>query len=404
MRAYLPTIGPKYLPAQPNTYSSSANAQEAHEAIRPIDITVLPASTAGQMPPDSQTLYDLIHCRALASQSTPAQFEQTIATIVCAGIDLQAKGQTMLFDGFLKFWKYGSSKELLLPKLTVGDVLSPVKVEAIKHTTKPPSRFNTASIVKELEDSGVGRPSTYQTIIDTLVRRGYVTEEGKAFAPTEVGKEVVKVLKEYLPKVVDIQFTAEMEAKLDEIAQGKADWVAVLDLFWKPLADEIANALEKIKEHSVTTDKMCLKCAQPLIKKFNARGSFYVCSDKKCGSFFSIGDNEAPVEKVIEAYTEPCRVCGAQMAKRFVKATGQTFWGCTNYDATGCKTSCSMDGVWRLHTVAKIVKKCDKCKKGNIVIKTSKKGEHFAACDSFPKCKNAMSLKDLGIDKDGNKI
>jgi DNA topoisomerase-1 len=391
IRTYLQLQGPRYLPAAPVVHTTkAANAQEAHEAIRPIDNNLAPANTVGQMPPDCQSLYELVWRRAIASQSTDAQFRQVLVAIENSGIDLQSKGQTLVFDGFLKFWTYSDSKEVQLPPLAVKDVLGVDKIEALKHTTKPPSRYNPGSIIKELEESGVGRPSTYQALLDTLIRRLYIEEDGKAFKATEVGKEVVKLLKQYAPRVVDTQFTADMELKLDEVAQGTLDWVKCIDIFWKPLEAEIAQATTIIGSQSVQTDKMCLKCGKPLMKKFNARGSFYVCSDKPCGSFFSIGDNELPVIRKAEEHATPCPLCQGRIIKRMVKATGKTFWGCANYETTGCRGSLDESGNARIPEVKVVIGPCPKCKTGQIVVKKSRWGKEFKACDQYPRCKTIV--------------
>ena len=240
MRTQLQLSGPKYVPTTPHVYKNNDNAQEAHEAIRPLDFSIV--SLTGQVPPDEAKLYDLIYARAIASQAAPALFDRVTITLENSGIELSAKGQTLNFDGYLKFWPHSDNKEVTLPNLTTGQVLSNATPSSVRHTTKAPSKYNTASLVKELEESGVGRPSTYQSIIDTLVNRKYITLEGKAFIPTDIGRKVCGVLKQYIPKVVDIQFTAEMESKLDLVAQGKMDWISVIDYFWKQFDLEIKKA------------------------------------------------------------------------------------------------------------------------------------------------------------------
>lgn len=398
IRTHLQNVGLKYLPKAPLTYSNSANAQEAHEAIRPTDLAFTPAMTAGQMPPDCQALYELIYRRAIASQSTPAEFLQVLATIENSGIELSSKGQTLIFDGFLQFWTYSNTKESELPPLKAGDVVTASAVDPVKHTTKPPARYNTASIVKELEENGVGRPSTYQSIIDTLTNRKYVTEDGKALAPTPIGKEVVKILKQYTPRVVDVQFTADMELKLDDVASGKLDWIAAIDACWKPLSIEIETASTTIVQNETTTPYLCLKCQKPLIRKVSRGGPFYCCTDRTgCKSTYQIAEDGQPQVRVVEVHGQKCQVCGSDMIKRHVKATGVTFWGCSGYEINKCLVTLSNDGVWKIPAPIKVIAKCDKCKKGDMILKTSHKGQQFAACNQYPRCRNAKS-----VDTNGN--
>lgn len=413
------SAGAKYLPSVAPVYKNKANAQEAHEAIRPTDISI--TSLTGQVPPDEAKLYEMIYRRTMASQTTPAQFDRIVVKIENNGLIFIAKGQTLTFDGYLKYWIYGDTKEVTLPILKTGQVLSNASTTDIKHTTKPPPRYNTASIIKELEDTGVGRPSTYQSIIDTLLNRNYITLEGKAFVPTPIGKEVANILKDHIDRVVDVTFTAEMEEKLDQVAQGRLDWIASIDHFWKLFETDIAKANAALANKSAITNHKCLKCGAPLVRRISSGGPFYACTNidpakqktkskvvinnipgkSFCGAIFQIGLDEKPIERQEEVYSEPCKTCGAPMVKKGFK--GVTFWGCSNYNLTGCKTTCSMNGEWKLPTPTVIVAKCDKCSKGNMVIKNSKRGP-FVACDNFPKCKNAKSLKDFNIDKDGQPL
>lgn len=423
IRTHLGQVGANYLPAKAPIYKNKASAQEAHEAIRPTDFNL--TSLQGQGLPDEVKLYEMIYKRAIASQSTPAQFDRVTVKIENSGIELTAKGQTLTFDGYLKFWTYSDTKEVILPQLTVGQSLIANGTEkSKKHTTKPPPRYNTASIIKELEETGVGRPSTYQSIIETLLNRNYIVMDGKAFVPTEIGKEVAATLEEFMPRVVDIRFTAQMEEKLDEVAAGKLDWVAAIDFFWAQFAKEIQQASKDLAERMGETEHVCTKCGAPLVRRVSSGGPFYACTNvdpakvksKKaiinntkgkpfCGQIFQIGENKEPVEKKEEVYDKPCPTCGAHMVKKTARRGGTSFWGCSNYALTGCKTSCSLDGQWKIPSAAQIIGTCDKCGKGNMVVKKGRRGP-FQACDRYPKCKNAKSLPpdfDASEDSSGSK-
>lgn len=420
IRQELSSIGKAYCPNVAPVYKNKASAQEAHEAIRPTDIKL--KSLSGQAPPDEVTLYDLIYARTIASQSTPAQMDKVVVTIENSGIELIAKGQSITFDGFLKFWTYSETKEVTLPPMTKGEILQVSKQEHKKHTTKPPARYNTASIIKELEDTGIGRPSTYQSIIETLINRGYVEMDGKAFKPTPIGKEVAKTLASFVPRVVDISFTAQMEEKLDEVAEGKLDWIAAIDLFWQQFDTEIKKANGELSEKSIITNHLCKKCSAPLVKRISSGGPFYACTNVDpskiksknaiinniagqpfCGATYQVGEGEEPVERSQEVLGQLCPTCGGQMIKKHAKKANTAFWGCSNYSLTGCKTSCSLEGVWNTPSTIKTFGKCEKCGKGDLKICKSPRGL-FIGCSNYPKCKNAKNLKDFNLDKDGNPI
>jgi len=256
IRVLIPTItSSKYLPSTPNVYQNkSKNAQEAHEAVRTTHHNDLATVLSGTHDPEEKKLLELIWRRTVASQMVPAIYDKIDLVVKAEKVKLKASGQTQQFDGYLKIWTHTDAKELALPDLKVGQKLTKVKVEATEHETKPPARYTNASLVKELEGNGVGRPSTYASIIDTLIARLYVEMDGKAFIPTKKGIEVSDFLKEHFSNLINVTFTAQMETELDEIAEGKKTRTELLIKFYKTLSDTIEIANSKLSTNEVSAE------------------------------------------------------------------------------------------------------------------------------------------------------
>jgi DNA topoisomerase-1 len=278
---------PEYLPKSPIMYKTKAkNAQEAHEAIRPTDITRSPASLRAHLTPEQFKLYDMIWKRALACQMAPAKFDAVSVDLTVGGEAniFRATGQTLVFPGFIAVYSEGADDaaneddEAKLPALEVGEVLDIDKLFGEQHFTEPPPRYTEASLVKVLEEYGIGRPSTYASIISTLQDREYVLLDKKRFTPTDVGRVVAKFLSEHFTKYVDYGFTAELENELDEIAEGGRDWIPVLDDFWKGLSKQIDAKSEVERPGTEILDELCPKCGKPLNKRLGKRGSFIGCT------------------------------------------------------------------------------------------------------------------------------
>lgn len=341
--------GNKYLPEKEIYYKSkSQNAQEAHEAIRPTN-----AAKKGKdlgLEADQAKLYDLIWQRAMACQMAPAQFEQTALTIATPEVKhmFRATGRILIFDGFLKVYlEHGMNiDDNLLPPVNKADDLAVQNIVPEQHFTEPPPRYNEASLVKALEEYGIGRPSTYATIISTIQDRGYVRQEQRRFYPEDVGRIVSKFLTEHFTQYVDYNFTADMEEKLDEIARGETRWIPVLDTFWHPFKQLSDEKIETVKKSDVTseaTGETCPTCQEgELVIRLGRYGKF-----KACNRYPNCTHAE-PLEGEGTAPNEP---------KPEPKKTGV---------------------------------QCPKCKKGELVQRKSRRGTFFYSCDQYPTCKYAV--------------
>ena len=299
-----------YLPKSPIMYKTKAkNAQEAHEAIRPTDIRRTPDSLRQYLTPEQFRLYDMIWKRALACQMAPARFDAVSVDLAVGGEAnlFRATGQTMIFPGFIAVYmesvddaeEEGESK---LPALEVSEVLEVNKIWGDQHFTEPPPRYSEASLVKALEEYGIGRPSTYASIISTLQDREYVLLDSKRFKPTDVGRIVNKFLTEHFTKYVDYDFTANLENELDDIADGERDWIPVLDEFWQGFNRQIADKSGVERPGTEVLDEACPKCGKPLSKRLGKRGSFIGCTGYPECDYTRNLDGDAP------ASTEPVTI------------------------------------------------------------------------------------------------
>ncbi len=275
-----------YLPKSPIMYKTkSKSAQEAHEAIRPTDISRTPASLRTFLTPEQFRLYDMIWKRALACQMAPARFDAVSVDLSVGGEAnlFRATGQTLVFPGFIAVYTEGADDteeedESKLPALEVGEILDIEKIFGDQHFTEPPPRYTEASLVKTLEEYGIGRPSTYASIISTLQDREYALLDQKRFTPTDVGRVVIKFLTEHFTKYVDYDFTAKLENELDEIAEGGRDWIPVLDNFWQGFNSQLHSKKEVDRPGTEILEEACPKCAKPLSKRLGKRGSFIGCT------------------------------------------------------------------------------------------------------------------------------
>jgi DNA topoisomerase I len=318
MRGYITkNYGHDYLPKAPIQYrSQSKNAQEAHEAIRPTSITRTPESVFPYLNDEQRKLYEMIWKRAIASQMTPAQFD-TVAvdfTVGGAGNVFRATGQTMVFPGFFAVYHEdqddaAEEEEKRLPAFAIGDAVKIEKLYGEQHFTQPPPRFSEASLVKALEQYGIGRPSTYASIISTLVNREYVTLDKKRFMPTDVGRVVNKFLTDHFAHWVDYEFTAKMEDELDDISNGKEEWIPVLARFWKPFSAQIEEK-ESVSRKDVTQeqlDEMCPKCGKHhLTNRLGRRGRFIGCAGyPECDYTRNVDGAESPESQKREIGIDP---------------------------------------------------------------------------------------------------
>ncbi len=314
--------GDEYVPDQAPIYSSKKSAQEAHEAIRPTHVRTLPETVAGKVGKDEGQLYELIWRRTVASQMKPAQIKQTALTVEVSQELFKANGLRVLFDGYLKALGKQTG-EVILPKFNVGDELVLNKLLPEQHFTEPPARFTEASLIKILEESGVGRPSTYAPTISTLYTRGYIERDGKALVPQEVGKQVVDLLSEHFPQIVDVDFTAHMEEDLDAVAEGKKKWQKVIGDFYGPFAKQVDKKGEEIEKVNTDeeTDEKCPECQKPLIIKTGRFGRFKACSGFPDCKY---------TQTVATTVGVSCPVCGKDLIAKKTR-TRKTFFGCSGY-------------------------------------------------------------------------
>lgn len=321
----LKEYGKTYLPAEPNVYKSKKQAQGAHEAIRPTSVKRHPKDMAAYLTPDQLKLYTLIWNQAVSSQMTPAVIAQETALIAAGRWIFKATGSRVEFAGFLALQERSEEDDSPLPELAVKEILELLKLEPFQHFTKPPARYTDASLVKALEENGIGRPSTYAPTIFTLTDRDYVRREGGSLVPTELGILVVDLLLKYFSKVLDYEFTAGLEEELDRIEEGKAKWAGVIKNFYALFSGQVDLAksqMQTVKREAEPTDEICDKCGKPMVIKWGRRGRFMSCSAwPECKNAKSISTGVA------------CPQCGkGKLVQRRAKSgRGRPFYGCTEY-------------------------------------------------------------------------
>jgi DNA topoisomerase-1 len=405
VREYIKSqYGDQYLPESPNTYKEKKEAQAAHEAIRPTSAMRHPDQIKQYLKEDEYKVYKLIWQRFVASQIMPAVFDQTTVDIDAkSGTEtfwFRVTGSVLKFDGFLKV--YEESKDVKdeeeeelkhkLPPLEAGQKLTLKELKPEQHFTEPPPRYNEASLVKELEERGIGRPSTYSAILSTIQERQYVQKLGGKFTPTEIGLVVTDLLVENFRDIFDVQYTARMEEELDEIEEGKETWTNALAEFYKRFAKDLRYAekhMENIKRMEKPTDEKCERCGSPLVIKWGKHGSFYACSsyDKENPDSCTF-TKENPInlpdldsadiqETTQEEYCENCGRVMVLKRGRF----GQ-FMACTGYP--DCKTTRRLDQGKKVPDIP-LDELCPKCGR-NMMIRHGRFGE-FTACSGYPDCK-----------------
>lgn len=385
-------IGTDYLPEQANFYASRKNAQQAHEAIRPTDVDIVPADIRSFLTNDQFRLYDMIWRRFVASQMTPARWDITNLDITAAtsiGTCLyRATGRRMVFDGFTKIWP-SSSDQQQLPAITKGQSLAAVDIKAEQHFTKPPARYTEASLVKVLEKEGIGRPSTYASIISTIQERGYVEQIDKKFFATALGEVVTDKLNEYFPRIMDVAFTRYMEDRLDKIEEQHLDWIGVLNEFYGPFKQSVETAQKQMKRgEDVPSEYKCAKCGQVMVYKIGKTGRFLSCSAyPECG-FSSPCDREGKMMTEQDS-GHKCPQCGKAMMRK--NGRFGAFIGCSDYPQ--CKTILRLDRQGNVLPPKAPPEptgiKCYKCKTGELVIRQSKRGP-FMGCNKFPRCRTII--------------
>jgi DNA topoisomerase-1 len=405
-------LGAKYLPATPNSYKGKKAAQDAHEAIRPTDAARTPESVARYLTEEQLKLYRLIWQRFVASQMTPAVFDVTTAKIAAVSsktgktYDFRVSGSVLRFDGFLKVYEVLEEKKdeedesaSKLPNLDGVKALALDKLEPEQHFTSPPPRYNEASLVKVLEERGIGRPSTYASIINTIQDREYATKISGRFYPTEIGMVVCDLLVKNFPYIFDVAYTAKLEEELDEIEEGHEKWTDLLNGFYGYFEEELKNAgatMEDIKRMEHKTDEKCDLCGSPLLLKWGKFGSFFACSaynkkDKSSCTFTkenTVGKPDLNTPEAQEAgeQEEYCDNCGRVMVLR--RGPFGMFMSCPGYNEDPpCKTfrKLSQKQQQKQAVPKPTGEDCPQCGKP-LVLRQGSYGE-FVSCSGYPKCK-----------------
>ena len=330
LRAFIPEkYGKEFLPKEKNEFKGRKNAQDAHEAIRPTDVTRTPESIKASLTREQFMLYRLIYNRYVASQMSPAVYETLSAEITDKRIGLRFYGEHKTFAGFTALYEEGTdeatdSVEMTLPALKEGQKITVSKVSTDQHFTQPPSRFTEASLVRTLEENGIGRPSTYAPTITTIISRGYVSREKKRLFPTELGIMVTEMMEKYFSRIVDTEFTAIMEEKLDEVEEGKTDWKQILREFYPDFVSTLSVAekeIEKVEVKDDVSDVPCDKCGSMMVYKMGKYGRFLACPN------FPDCRNTMPILNYIDA---SCPVCGKRLLEK-TSRKNRKFYGCEGY-------------------------------------------------------------------------
>lgn len=399
-------FGKEYIPEKPNFYKSKKDAQDAHECIRPIDITRTPESLKGVLDKKHLNVYKLIYERFMASQMSEALYNSVQIKIKNGAYGLKASGRTLKFAGFTAVYQEIKKEDeegetgKLLPDLKEGEELDLIKLTPEQKFTKPPQRYTDASLVKAMEDKGIGRPSTYASIISVLTRRKYVTKDGKYMVPTEVAFQITDLLMKYFTDIMDVGFTAHMEDLLDGIEEGDTDWHKIIADFYPPFAEKLVFAANDGDE---MTDILCEKCGHPMIRKSGRYGKFLACSNyPECSNIKSEG---------MEVSATKCPKCGANMVVKSGKFG--KFLACPNYPECNAilpfeselsKEKCPKCGELMIYRKGRYGKylSCPKCGTNQPISEIagvcpvcgaptrrmkSKSGKIFYSCSNYPKCK-----------------
>jgi DNA topoisomerase-1 len=398
--------GEKYLPEKPNFFKSKKDAQEAHEAIRPTDVTRTPESVRRYLDDNMFKLYQLIWQRFVASQMVPAIFDQTTIDVAAGDYTFRATGSIQKFDGYLRVYQSvkedeekedaEDSESRTLPRVAEGEQLRFETIRPEQHFTEPPPRYTEATLVKELEDKGIGRPSTYAAIISTIVEREYVLKEQGRFTPTLLGEKVTELLVKAFEDIFDVGFTARMEDELDEIEEGKLDWRKAVKEFWDPFEVDLEKASDKMRSYKagIPTGQKCEKCGEgELLERISRHGFFLGCSRYPDCDFIRDLAEPHQADADAEVKTEYCDNCGREMAIK--RGRFGTFLACTGYP--DCKTTRRIHSDTRKAAQPDVVldEVCPTCGKAQLVKRHGRFGE-FIGCQNYPKCKYTRPIT-LGI-------
>lgn len=386
-------FGTDYLPPEPRVYPNRKVAQDAHEAIRPVSLRYTPQAIKDYLTPDQLKLYELIWNRFLACQMSSAIMDQTIIDIEAKGRSrktylFQASGTVTRFPGFTLLYKGDEEEEVSLPPLTPQEPLKVLKITPRQHFTQPPPRYTEGSLVKELEEKGIGRPSTYAVILSTIQERGYVKKEKGKIVPTDLGMIVTELLVENFPRIMDVGFTAKMEEDLDEIEEGKIEWLKAIREFYGPFSRQVEQAkrdMKDIKREQISTDIECDRCGRKMVIRWGSRGRFLACAGyPECTNTKDFVEVDGRIRVVERRVEEKCPTCGNPMEIK--EGRFGRFLACSSYPK--CKTTRPISTG-----VECPEESCD----GKLVERRSKRGKTFFGCSNYPSCR--YTLKDRPINK-----
>ena len=376
----------EYLPEKARQYRAGRGAQGAHEAIRPTSVARTPDSVKPFLERDQHRLYELIWKRFVASQMQPGRLAVSDIEIRAARATFTAQGKHLVFDGHLRITGFDKKSEVHLPSLSVGDAMKLLDLDPTQHFTKPPPRYTEAALVKTLEKLGIGRPSTYSPIISTIRQRRYVHLEKRQFHATDLGKVVTDQLVKHFADIMNVKFTSDMEERLDEVEEGKADWLKTLRDFYKPFAADLEEAEKNMKRaEPEETEYKCETCGKPMLKRWSRQGAFLGCSGYPECRFTQPLDAEGkPSERPApESTDEKCEKCGEPMVIR----TGRhgRFVACSGFPK--CKNTRSLEPQ---PEIPDELKTCEKCGQP-MAVRRSRRGP-FLGCTGYPKCRNTKPL------------
>ena len=391
-RGFIQTqLGGDYLPGTPVIYRSKKGAQDAHEAIRPTSVDYTPERVRRYLRRDHFALYCLIWERFVASQMVPARFDQTAFEMRVGEGVFRATGQQLKFDGFMRLYSEGKDdeveeKEAMLPDLQAGDVLKFLSLNPGQHFTQPPPRFTQATLIKELEEKGIGRPSTYAGILSNILVKEYIVlDERRCLNPTELGMLVTDLLVDCFPDILNVEFTAGMESMLDKIEEGKEDWLKVMKRFYTSFSRDLKKAesgMRDVKREEIPTEIACEKCGAMMVVKWGRNGEFLACPRyPECRNTSNFTrDEKGEVQLAEQADTgEVCEKCGRPMENRWGKYG--RFLGCSGYPE--CKNIRSLVSPIDLGI------RCPECGDGNLLERKSRRGKLFYGCERYPQCRFA---------------
>ncbi len=384
--------GKSYVPEKPNVYRSKKSVQDAHEAIRPTSMDYPPERVRRFLRREDFALYSLIWARFVASQMGPAVYDQTGFDIQVGDALFRATGQQLKFDGFIRVYTEGrddgdDEQDATLPDLRPGDTLKLLGLEPRQHFTQPPPRFTQATLIKELEEDGIGRPSTYASIVSNILNREYISlDERRTLAPTELGFLVTDLLVDAFPDILNVKFTAGMEDVLDKVEEGKQDWQKAMKRFYSSFSKDLKKAdkeMRDVKRQEVPTDIACEKCGSNMVIKWGRNGEFLACPqypECKNTKNFTRGENGEIEAAKEEEINETCEQCGRPMVLRWGKYG--RFLGCSGYPE--CKN------IRGLEKPIDTGVQCPECKQGSLQQRKSRRGKLFYSCERYPDCKFAV--------------